>query len=260
MCTVLLGVDVVRPGSVILAGNRDESPLRKSEGPQVLRASPRVAGGRDAVAGGTWLAIRERRAAVALLNRRPAEALAAPAPLLARSRGLLALDAASLVPGDGGTLSRHAASRLRSLVTESSYAPFSLLWAAPEGSWIAYGGPGATRGPHAIGRGWHVVTHADLDDAREPRTAWLIERLRGVGSRDPRATADELLALLRTHGDGNRVPEVCIHDGRMATVSASAVYLADGDARYWHLDGRPCEGAWTDHTPLLAEPSAKEDA
>src|SRR6266850_923872 len=55
---------------VVIAANRDEDPARPSDPPGVLNESPRLVGGRDRRAGGTWLAVRERRAAVAMLNRR----------------------------------------------------------------------------------------------------------------------------------------------------------------------------------------------
>src|SRR5262249_29501637 len=69
MCTLILGVEVVASGSVLLAANRDEDPARPADPPGVLSESPRLVGGRDRRAGGTWLAVRERRAVVALLNR-----------------------------------------------------------------------------------------------------------------------------------------------------------------------------------------------
>ncbi|HKQ57135.1 MAG TPA: NRDE family protein, partial [Candidatus Eisenbacteria bacterium] len=70
MCTLILGRDVVAPGTVLLAANRDEDPRRPSAPPMVLRERPRLVGGRDLQAGGTWLAVRDARAMVAILNRR----------------------------------------------------------------------------------------------------------------------------------------------------------------------------------------------
>ncbi|HEX3113322.1 MAG TPA: NRDE family protein, partial [Candidatus Eisenbacteria bacterium] len=71
MCTLLIGIDVLGPGTAVLGANRDESPERATQGPGILVASPRVIGGRDLVAGGTWLAIRDARFVTALMNRRP---------------------------------------------------------------------------------------------------------------------------------------------------------------------------------------------
>ncbi|HEV2105058.1 MAG TPA: NRDE family protein, partial [Candidatus Eisenbacteria bacterium] len=58
MCTLILGRDVRGADTVVIAANRDEAPDRPSEPPRVLHGSPRVVGGRDARAGGTWLAVR----------------------------------------------------------------------------------------------------------------------------------------------------------------------------------------------------------
>src|SRR5262245_13616909 len=57
MCTLVFGLDVLGPHSVLIATNRDEDPARRSEPPQVLSREPLVVGGRDAIAGGTWLEI-----------------------------------------------------------------------------------------------------------------------------------------------------------------------------------------------------------
>src|SRR5437899_8120748 len=107
MCTLIIGRmgrmgrDLPTAGHVLLAANRDEDPARPSEPPQLLLDHPRIVGGRDAVAGGTWLALRvgsdrgtaaEREpAAVMLLNRPPLSGR----PPGRRSRGRLVLDVAS---------------------------------------------------------------------------------------------------------------------------------------------------------------------
>src|SRR5262245_47775006 len=128
MCTLILGFDTVARGSVIVAANRDEDPARFSATFAVLREEPRVVGGRDLLKGGTWLAIRERRAAVAMLNRRPDSDLGPGR----RSRGLLALEVAAA--GDGGP---DAALRTaRAAARSGDFAPFSLIFAAPEGCWL----------------------------------------------------------------------------------------------------------------------------
>src|SRR5580765_3334545 len=58
MCTVLVGRDVTGPGEILVAANRDEDPARPSDPPGILLDSPRLVGGRDRIAGGTWLAVR----------------------------------------------------------------------------------------------------------------------------------------------------------------------------------------------------------
>lgn len=271
MCTLIIGRDVVAPGSILLAANRDEDPGRASDPPGVLSRTPRLVGGRDRHAGGTWLAVREARAVVAILNRRDRFGEPAPPAPDRRSRGSLVLDVAAAgedVPsgavtaaealdplrataGDG--LSRAALRRAVAALAAARYAPCTLVFAAPEASWLmALESDGAARF-EPLAAGWHVLTHADLDDPREPRTARLVRELSGFmpGSLDE--AERRLDELLRSHGDGG-LPPVCLHQGRMVTVSSSSVWLAPGEARYRHVEGRPCEHAFVDHSHLLPAP------
>jgi len=259
MCTVILGVDVLEPASVILAANRDELPSRASASPALLNRDPRVAGGRDLVAGGTWLAVRERRAALALLNRRP---LTTPSPetvALRRSRGLLTLDLACTPASSGPATFADVCERAaRAAFAAASYGPCSLLFASPERSWIASHDGRSPLRVETPGPGWHVVTHADLDDRAEPRTAWLLGQLGGWRPGSPDQAIARLRDLLGTHPDARSgTPAVCIHDeSPMSTVSSALVRLSRDHGRYLHAEGRPCTSPFVDHSHLLAEPAA----
>jgi hypothetical protein len=243
MCTVIIGLGVVEPGSVVLGANRDEDPARPATGPIRLLDAPPVAGGRDLRSGGTWLAIRERRSATALLNRRDRRALSREARATLRSRGLLALEvAASDAPR---AFVEHA-------TAAAPYGACTVLWASPGGCWVWRWDPPDPPAAFPIGPGWHVITHADLDDRGEPRTAWLLDDLAGWAPSTPAEAAAGLFARLRLHGDGNLRPAVCIHDRTVQTVSSSVVWLSARDARYLHVQGRPCEAGPEDFTHLLA--------
>ena len=280
MCTLIIGYGVLAPGTVLLGANRDERPDRASDPPGVLRASPQVVGGRDAVAGGTWLAVRDGRAAIAILNRR--EDPGAPASGRARrSRGLLALDVAAAPPdftleldsvGEGRELLRrirevsgpglaHAAlCRAFAALRESDYAPFSLVYAAPEAAWLLAFGADREPRVRAIASGWHVLTHAELDDGTEPRTARLLRDLAFFQPLSLEKALQKTGDLLRSHGAARGVAHpdpvapVCLHEGIMRTVSSSLVYLAPDRARYLHAPGRPCEHPYQDLSPLLETP------
>jgi hypothetical protein len=286
VCTVIIGRDILGPGSVVLAANRDERPDRDSEAPVVLAETPRVVGGRDRVAGGTWLAVREARAVVAVLNRPDAHRDDPPAGR--RSRGLLALDVATapadftldLEPGDerhatldrirercGPGLAYAALCRAFSALWADVYAPFSLLYAGAEGAWLLSqeesGGPRFRTVPG----GWHVITHADLDDEGEPRTARLLYELAYFRPLSLEKAEQRLADLLRSHGStrgtgraAEIVPPVCLHDGVMRTVSATLVTLTPAGARLLHADGRPCERRFEDRSSLLNAPAIADDA
>jgi len=276
MCTLILGRDLPAPGQILIAANRDEDPARPSEPPRVLREIPRLVGGRDVVAGGTWLAVRagvptgpaETRiagrwtapAAVMLLNRPPL----AGRPPGRRSRGLLVMDVAAaddplLAARDAGR-GTEANPAAGDAARWSDYGPCTLVFASPESCWLmVLPGDGPARMAE-ISPGWHVITHAELDDPREPRTAWLVERLRGLAPRSAEQALDELARLLAQHGTVENAgdaasPAVCIHGGRMPTVSASLVLLSRERVLYRHANGRPCEHAFADQGSLLEQPA-----
>ena len=250
MCTLILGIDVAGPRTVIAGANRDEDPARPSDPPGLLVPRPRVVGGRDRRAGGTWLAVRESRALVAMLNRRERGA----PPAGRRSRGLLALETAAVdgdgTDGDGATLARDGAAHAMAALEAAPYAAFSMVFATPGSSWMLAHQPGQPPRLTTIEAGWHVLTHAELDDPAEPRTARLMRELSGFRPASPEEAARVVAERLREHGAGRDA--VCVHDGPMVTVSSSRVWLEPGSARYLHREGRPCEGEALDVTSLLA--------
>jgi len=222
----------------------------------VLRANPRVVGGRDRVAGGTWLAVRERRTLVAILNRRPVGAAGDPVPGPAAagvaplrrppSRGLLALDVAAAGDGDPRALARAA----RLLLRADDYAPCSLVIAGPEAAFVVHHRGGRAMEERTIAPGWHVITHEDLDDAHEPRTRMLLGALAGFAPASTDAALERLGGWLAFHGDDG-TPAVCLHAGRMVTVSTARVVLGTEPPRYLHGEGCACRATLVDHSALL---------
>jgi hypothetical protein len=286
LCTLIIGRDILGPGTVVLAANRDERPDRDSEAPVVLSETPRVVGGRDRVAGGTWLAVRESRAVVAVLNRHDPHRESPPAGR--RSRGLLALDVATVSPDfalemdpaderrelfdrirarSGPGLAYAALCRAFAALWADAYAPFSLLFASPGGAWLVSQESAGEPLLRTVPGGWHVITHADMDDENEPRTARLLYELAYFRPLSIEKTEQRLSDLLRSHGaargtgrDAAMVPPVCLHEGVMCTVSASLVTLTPTGARLLHADGRPCERRFQDRSSLLNAPAIADDA
>ncbi len=256
MCTLILGLGILGPGSLLFGANRDESPERPSANPAVLIEAPRVVGGRDLVSGGTWLAVREARFVTALMNRRPAGGDARD-PATLRSRGLLCLDAAAAgggdpaAPGTDAPADSHLDQALR-LLGRDSYAPCTLVGAGVDGeAWALRAGPDPPRF-HAIARGWHVITHQDVDDGSEPRTRWVLEDIAEKRPGSVEEAFDLMAGYLRWHGDAAR-PAVCLHRERFPTVSSSLLALGIREGpRYRHAPGPPCVTPYRDSTPLLS--------
>ena len=266
MCTVVVGLEVLGPGTLLFGANRDESPERPTAGPGLLVERPRVVGGRDLKSGGTWLAVREARFVSALMNRRPIRDDRRD-PSTLRSRGLLCLDAAAqgpplnapsaIDPGTGETHPPRLDFSLRLLHT-APYAHCTLVGAATDGGWAIHAGHASSPEVTPIGSGWHVITHQDLDDPSEPRTRYLMGRLEGARPHSVGEAFTLLAGLLREHGGGG-TPPVCIHRDRFPTVSSSLLALGALDRpRYLHSPGPPCTTPYEDFSSLLAWSHSRE--
>ena len=87
MCLVLIAIGIVPHTPLLLLGNRDEFHGRASAPVQPWSEDARVAGGRDLVAGGTWLAARSDGRFSTVTNVRSGVPATAP-----KSRGALVRD------------------------------------------------------------------------------------------------------------------------------------------------------------------------
>src|SRR5689334_5142645 len=168
MCTLVFALDVLGPGTVLDAPNRDGDPARGSEPPRVLARDPLLVGGRDAKAGGTWQAVRaeEPRGVAMLLNRRDTT----PERPGRRCRGILTLDVAGASDPRERALAEAAIGH---------YAPCSLVWLSPAGSWHLSIRAGHKPSLDDINPGWHAITHFEMNDASDPRATSILARLAG---------------------------------------------------------------------------------
>src|SRR5437667_1965467 len=88
MCLLAVFFHAHPEAPVVIAANRDERYARAAEAVQVRRPrAPRIRGGRDVLAGGTWLAVKEHGVYAGVTNR-PAPTGRDPSR---RSRGELPL-------------------------------------------------------------------------------------------------------------------------------------------------------------------------
>lgn len=245
MCTLLVWKHCHPSYSLIVAANRDEFLDRPTSGPTRLFDDPIVVGGRDDLAGGTWLALSDRGLVVALTNRKGA-GKHDPAK---RSRGRLVLEFAR-----AGSLD-DIATALRSLDARA-YNPFVLLASDARRGIVAHGGD-AGLDLVDLSDGVHAVTNWDLD-AKEPAEA--VRSLTLAQGFDPaELAADELASRLRgvlaDHGDPISGAEgCCVHrwERRYGTRSSSIVLLGErADARLFHLEGHPCSERYADFSSLL---------
>lgn len=236
MCTILLAWRCHPDARVVLAANRDELIARPSAPPGVLSASPLIVGGRDLVAGGTWLAVAADGTICAVTNRNPeAEPAAAPDPTR-RSRGeipvaLLAGDRAD-IPGRLGALG------------PGRYNPVNVLWLDHDRALVAHVDDSGPVRVIELAPGRHVLTTRDVDDANNPKIAMLLAKMDRVLGNDGGidTTIAGLRAILANHTSASDSPvgAGCIHGDVYGTVSASTVVAGDGMLEYEHAPGRPC--------------------
>lgn len=219
MCLVLLAVDRCPGWPLVLAANREEWHARPASALDWWHDRPHVVGGRDAVAGGTWLgAHRDGRFATVLNDARVA------APPGAPSRGGLVtafLDA----PDAAAAVSALHARR-------GDYAGFHLVMGWPGAGW--YCGSRSER-PRALGPGIHAVGN-DGPDPDAPRLQRARRRLQAELSAG--AGVDELLQLLADPADpgpgaGDARPVFVTHP-EFGTRSSTIYRVADDGSAILH--------------------------
>ncbi|MEI6159495.1 MAG: NRDE family protein [Roseococcus sp.] len=219
MCTVIL---LRRRGAawpLLLAANRDERLDRPWEPP--AEHWPGLIGGRDSLAGGTWMAMNRQGVVAAVLNR---VGSLGPDPAK-RSRGELPLMAL------GEPTAAAAASRMAGL-DAGLWRPFNLVLAdAATALFIA--GLGAGR-PEvtALPEGVSMVTAHPPNDVTSPRTARHLPRFQAATPPEPpdwESWSTLLGDSAGASGEALNVPPI----GGFGTVCASLVALAGTGERQW---------------------------
>lgn len=246
MCTILIGVGTDPRAPVVIAANRDELYARASAGPQVLQtAGPRIVGGRDLKAGGTWMGVTEGGFFVGLTNQRTEAG-----PQAARgSRGTLVMDALRLAD----TAAVEAS--LRALDVRD-FNPFNLLFGDAHGLKVAYARDSGLR-VDAIPPGFSVLPNDVIDSASFPKVARARALVDGTLVSMEQALADTHTPEVPAFGSWpheivRALHRLCVQTPMYGTVSATSVALIPGGvARYAFVDGRPGEVPFVDQLHLL---------
>jgi uncharacterized protein with NRDE domain len=204
----------------------------------LLTEHPPRWGGRDRLAGGTWLAVDPAGRLGAVTNRhpggRPPERDASR-----NSRGSLPLD---VLAGDDA-----AALVILQSFEPHAFNPVNVIFASTD---IA----AVTSIDDVIGRhmvrltpGVHVLTEQDVDDPRDGKTQSIRRRAQdAVTASTPEEVVENLRELLRSHHADYDGSPACIHGDLHGTVSSATVVVAtDGTVRYEHAEGPPCIAPFT---------------
>jgi uncharacterized protein with NRDE domain len=250
MCTILLAWRHLPGAPLVLAANRDEFRARPTLPPHVLRSEPRIAGGQDALAGGTWLAVRRDGVVAAVTNR-----VAAQRDPTRRSRGELPL---ALLDARTDAAAESYLQRLDA----GSYNPFNALYVSPRLALVAQA-HGDQLELRRLEPGLHVLTVHDLDDRGQAKVAFLADRLAAIRATTPAELGEAMESLLTDHGEPGRegVDAACVHGELYGTLSSSSVCVeASGAVVYRHAPGPPCTTSHMDLSDLLNAPAAQAPA
>ncbi len=155
MCTLLFAHRADPEYPLVIAANRDEHYGRATQRAGYWRDAPEVLGGRDGVAGGTWMALRRDGRWAALTNVREPGRYLEGAP----SRGDLVRN---FLVGDSA---RTSAEYLESVAARAQdYNGFNLVVGVAGGElWYLSNRAGSPARPQKVAPGVHGVSNALLD-------------------------------------------------------------------------------------------------
>lgn len=244
MCTLAVYVRQLAGLPLVVAANRDEFLARPATAPLLLATAPRVVGGRDLLAGGTWLGVSERGLAAGLLNRRAAE----PPVDGKRSRGLLLLETLAAATAE-------EAARTLATIDPDTYNAFTLMVGDAAGAFVVQN---RRDGMHltALDPGVHVLSNLDVGDPVCPKVARSHEHFVRAGaaftaSGDDVAFRAALREILADHTIAldPRLPDalgaLCVHTEQFGTRCSSLLFLDEhGRWQHWFADGPPCRAAY----------------
>ncbi|MCZ3386803.1 MAG: NRDE family protein, partial [Actinomycetia bacterium] len=201
--------------------------------PLLLTSEPPRWGGRDRVAGGTWLAVDPGGRIGAVTNRHPGGVLAT-FDASRRTRGTLPLDA--LAGSDADALAWMESLR------PSDFNPVNVLYASSGAAlWTALDDERG-RKTARLTPGIHVLAEQELDGPADPKAA----RILGQAQAALQAAAgpDDLVLRLRdvlgSHETSDAGSAACIHTERHGTVSSATVIVTNDGVRYEHAEGPAC--------------------
>ena len=261
MCLLIAMSGVVADAPLIVAANRDERLDRPAVPMTVLRDhGPRILGGRDELAGGTWLAVNEYGVVAGLTNQ-PSANGRDPSK---RSRGELPLAFASYATA------AEAVAAVPKTLNAADYNPCWML--VGDRSALFYIGIAGHGEPEVeeLGPGLYVLENAPLLP-RSAKAEFVTELIGSALSQQTDHGAAGTVAALETVL-GNHLPAIpeprtdaagrvwppavtaaCVHADGYGTRSAMTVMVPlSGVPSVRVADGRPCESELRDASGLWA--------
>ena len=233
MCTLVVLHRPGHPWPLLLAANRDEMLDRAWDAPAAhWPEQPGVIGGRDHLAGGTWLAINRAGVVASVLNRQ-----GSLGPKLGkRSRGELPLLALAEDSAEGAAA---AITRLDA----GEWRRFNMVIADRSGAYFVRGL--ATGAPHAerLAPGLSMVTARDPNDLTSPRVARHLPRLAAAPAPVPPEDWESWRAILADRSGAVESQFNIVPQGGFGTVCSSLIALSARGAPVWLFAPGPPDSA-----------------
>lgn len=254
MCLLIVLSRVVRGAPLVAGANRDELYERPALPMTVLRSSaPRTLGGRDLLAGGTWLAVNEAGVFTGVTNR-PVLSGRDPAK---RSRGELPLIATEQI-------SAAAAVEVLETVDPALYNPCWLLVGDRRSLFAVDIAAGSALEVRELPPGLHVLENRPMgepsfkvDGVRAAMAETSDEALVEVERRLQAVLSDHRAPPARPVSEDEPVPPAvqaaCVHTERYGTRWSAVLTVPEGDGRLPALrysDGAPCSASYRDAAAL----------
>ncbi|MGE4054151.1 MAG: NRDE family protein [Vicinamibacterales bacterium] len=243
MCLLVMLWRVIPGYPLVVASNRDEWLERPAVAMTSLSEAPRIRGGRDQRAGGTWLATSESGLVAGLTN----VPMIAPPAVPKRSRGELPL----LLARSPGALD--AARALQSSIRSEEFNPCWILCGDREAlAYIDLSTAGRPR-VESLAPGIHVLENHPLGPS--PKSDF-VRAFLGNPPGELDALTHRLESLLASHEIPHRAGArgaarpletgaACVHAGPYGTRSAQIVVVSDrGAPRIRFTAGPSCTNPW----------------
>ncbi|HUQ39013.1 MAG TPA: NRDE family protein [Acidimicrobiales bacterium] len=246
MCLLIVCSRIHDGMPLIVGANRDEQLARPAVPMTVLRdTSPRIVGGRDEVAGGTWLAVNDAGVVAGLTNR--------PLPdgrdLSRRSRGELPMLLAGRPSADA------AVDAFTVDVHPGNYNPCWLVVADRRTAYFIDLTDPEVPAVRELPPGVHVLENRAID-TQSPKLDHVRRLVAGVERMDGADAAERLRVVLgdNTLPAGEEFPGAanCVHTDRGYGTRWSAVISVADDQRppaLSYADGPPCVTPFVDAAP-----------
>ncbi len=249
MCLLVVVFHAHPDAPLVIAANRDENMARPSVAMSVLRQrGPRVLGGQDLVAGGTWLATNEHGLVAGLTNLPSSQVARDPSK---RSRGELPL----LFAAESDI--EIAVERFLGKVRPQEF----------NASWMMVGDrrklfyidvTGTEPVARALGPGIHVLENKPLDVA-SAKADFVRCSLAGIEECHGERLTAALQSVLSSHAGSGGQPESaqraapCVHRGQYGTRSSAIITVPREPAMTPSIlftEGPPCTSAINDGSYL----------